>query len=68
VVQPLRGTEGMRVPPSAKLVVATWIAALIGALAGRSAAEAYGAPLGTHDASTTVATRAHVEEPSSPRP
>lgn len=29
----------MRIPSSAKLVVATWLAALLGALAGRSLAE-----------------------------
>ena len=30
----------MRLPPSLKLIVATWIAALVGALAGRVLAEA----------------------------
>lgn len=29
----------MRIPSSAKLVVATWLAALLGALAGRSLAQ-----------------------------
>lgn len=36
----------MRVPSSVKLVVATWLAALIGALAGRSLAVAEAAPRG----------------------
>jgi hypothetical protein len=40
VVRPLRGRASMRVPSSLKLVVATWIAALVGALAGRALAEA----------------------------
>jgi hypothetical protein len=47
----------MRVPPSVKLVVATWIAALLGALAGRSAAEAFGAPLEQQHTNASVATR-----------
>jgi hypothetical protein len=50
----------MRLPPSVKLVVATWIAALIGALAGRSAAVAYGAP-GRTPSETSIA-------PEPPRP
>jgi hypothetical protein len=45
----------MRLPSSVKLVVATWIAALLGALAGGSAAHAYGAPLHQRDAHATVA-------------
>jgi hypothetical protein len=32
----------MRMPSSLRLVIATWIAALVGALAGRSLAEASG--------------------------
>jgi hypothetical protein len=32
----------MRMPSSLKLVIATWIAALLGALAGHSLAEGYG--------------------------
>ncbi len=39
----------MRLPSSLKLVVATWIAALFGALAGRTLAEASRAtPRGAH--------------------
>lgn len=34
----------MRVPPSLKLIAGMWIAALLGALAGRSLAETSSAP------------------------
>lgn len=62
MVQPLRASTVMRLPPSVKLVVATWIAALLGALAGRSAAVAYGAPLQGKTDRATVATSAHVNQ------
>ena len=47
----------MRVPSSVKLVIATWIAALLGALAGRFAAEAFGAPLDQQHTNASIATR-----------
>ncbi len=40
LVQPLRAPRVMRVSSSLRLVVCTWIAALVGALAGRALAEA----------------------------
>ncbi len=38
----------MRIPSSAKLVLATWLAALLGALAGRSLAESSSSSASAH--------------------
>jgi hypothetical protein len=49
----------MRIPPSLKLLAGMWIAALIGALAGRSLAEVSSAPSrdGFSPATARVGTR-----------
>ena len=39
MARPLRMGPLMRIPPSLKLIAGMWIAALLGALAGRSLAE-----------------------------
>ncbi len=44
----------MRIPSSVRLVLATWIAALLGALAGRSLAEASAQPARAPHASEAV--------------
>ena len=46
----------MRIPPSLKLIAGMWIAALLGALAGRSLAETSSAP-----SRDVEAPRTHVE-------
>lgn len=48
----------MRMPSLVKLVIATWIAALLGALAGHSLAEGYGGT--AHDAQGAQSTHATV--------
>lgn len=44
LARPLRMGPLMRIPSSLKLIAGMWIAALLGALAGRSLAEASSAP------------------------
>jgi len=55
VVRRLRSQSLMRVPSSVKLVAATWVAALLGALAGRSLAEAMRADAHSEKPTTVAA-------------
>jgi hypothetical protein len=49
----------MRVPSSLKLVIATWLAALVGALAGRSLAESARGMTAPGPVDAAMATRTH---------
>ena len=47
----------MRIPSSAKLVVATWLAALLGALAGRTLAQSSSSDHGARAHANVVVTK-----------
>jgi hypothetical protein len=49
--------QTMRIPSSAKLVVATWLAALLGALAGRSLAQSSSCAHGERTHANVVVTK-----------